>query len=70
MKKAVITLSVAGLCLAASAHSASDGNRNLGRQSNAVSVPEVVPTIGLVLMSVASLAVLAAYLPGKRGQRV
>ena len=69
MKKAVLTLSVAGLCLAASAHSSSDGNRHLGRADcPTAAVPEVAPTIGLVLMSVASLTVLAAYLRGKRSR--
>jgi hypothetical protein len=73
MKKAVLTLSVAGLCFAASAHSASDGKRQLGRHDSdsvvrTAAVPEVVPTIALVLMSVASLTVLAAYVRGKRSR--
>ena len=66
MKKAILTLAVAGLCLAASA----DEDDKDGPKPGVGRVPDVVPTIGLVLMSVASLAVLGAYLPGKRGATV
>jgi len=73
MKKVVLALSVAGLSLAASAHSASDGKRQLGRHNSNVvtqtaSVPEAAPTVALVLISAASLTVLAAYLRGKRSR--
>ena len=69
MKKAVMTLSIAGFCLAASAHSPSDDKPHLGRHDSDVrAVPEAAPTVALVLMSVASLTVLAAYLRGKRSR--
>ncbi len=73
MKTAVSTLSIAFLCLAASAHSPSDDRLHLGRRDcdaapQAAAVPEVVPTVALVLMSIASLTVLAAYLRGKRSR--
>jgi hypothetical protein len=72
MKKAVLTLCFAGLCLAASAHSRFDEKRHLGRHdydaaTPTASVPEVGPTFALILISVASLTVLAAYLRGRRG---
>lgn len=73
MKQAVITLTVAGFCLAASAHSASDGTRQLGRHDSdfvvrTAAVPEATPTVALVLISAASLTVLAAYLRGRRSR--
>ena len=65
MKKTVLALSVAGLCLAASAHSSSDGNRQLGRQDDCRAVPEATPTFALVLMSFASLGVVGLFLGRK-----
>src|SRR5713226_6419511 len=71
MKKAVLTLALAALSLAASAHSRSDGTHQLGRhEPNAVelvqSVPESVPTFALMLVSLASIGVIAAYLRGRK----
>lgn len=71
MKKFLLTLGCAASCCAASAHSYSHDPQHLGRHDSdsiitTSAVPETTPTVTLVLVSVASLAVLTAYLRGRK----
>jgi hypothetical protein len=71
MKKALLTLAPTGSALATSAHRYSNAPRQMGRHDVhpvmlAQSAPESAPTLGLMLVSVAVLGVLAAYLRGRK----
>ena len=72
MKALILTVSFASFVLAASAHTRYEHPQNLGRHEDdnvtTRSVPESTPTVALTLVGAASIAVVAAYLRGKKSR--